>query len=254
MSVEHYISILLLSLISNYAAAATFDLTGAGGNGGGFGNNLTFTQSGISVSVSAYGETGPEHPPHSNYYLFETAEVFSWSSGLGICNRHEGSAYGGCNVNEHEIDTVNRDDLLVFEFDQVVNFESITVDPYNGPGSDPNDRDISYWTGLVSTLPDFTVETFNTLSQIAGINDDIFSSASSGFSPFTHLLSGTGNLLLLTGNYQQLFCKNYNSSSSKECEVYKINSIEVSPIPLPGAAWLLGTGLVLLTGCRKITF
>ncbi len=241
---------IIASVFSFAADAAMIDLTGQGGNGGGFGNSLNFNQNGISLTVSAYGETGAEHPPGSLYYLFETAEVYSWNSGLGICNRHEGSAAGGCSTNEHEVDTVNRDDLLVFEFDQSVNFESITVDPFNGSGSDPNDRDIIYWVGQVSQPLHLTNETFATLSSITGIEDEIYSPVSSSYSPFTHSLTGTGNILLLSGNYYDLGCKNKNTSSGSECEAYKITNITVSaappPIPVPAAFWLFASGVSTL--------
>jgi hypothetical protein len=234
--------LLLLALLlglSNILNAATIDLRGMGSNGGGYGNSLEFNSpDGISVTLTAYGETGSKSPAGSSNFLFESAEVYSWNSGIGVCNQQEGTASGGCSSNEHEVDTVKRDDLLVFKFDQNVNFESITVDPYNGPGNDPNDRDIIYWIGQVSSMPDFTAETFNTLSLLYGFNNEIFSGASSSFSPFTHSLSGIGNILLLSGNHK--------TGCNSSCEAYKISNITVAPVPLPASLWLMISTLLIL--------
>ncbi len=243
-----------LCLMGSYSIhATTIDLTGQGSNGGGYGNQLTFSQDGINVNVSAFAETGSEFPPSSQFYLFETAEVYSWSTGLGVCNQDEGIVGAGCVTNEHELDTVRRDDLLVLQFDQEVNFEFLTVDPFNGPGNDPNDRDIIYWVGNTNSMPDLTTQTFDTLDTMAGFSAETHESASSSFSPYTHVLSGTGNVLLLSGNYHDLGCRNRGGSNSS-CEEFKISDItvsQVSPVPVPAAIWLLASALVGLGFVRK---
>ena len=236
------------------AASVTIDLTGAGANGGGYGNSLSFADGGVSVDVSSYGETGAEAPPGSSYYLFQQAEVYSWGTGIGSCNQSEGTVGSGCSSNEHEVDTVGRDDLVAFVFDQVVNFEYLTVDPYNGPGSDPNDRDIIYWVGNSASLPSLTTETFDTLDLMAGFSGETQSAASSSYNPYTHSLSGIGNILLLSGDYHDLYCKNRNVSNDIECEAYKISNITVSAVtavPLPAAAWLFGSALLGLLGIKR---
>lgn len=241
------------SLVMGSGAAwgATINFTNAGGNGGGYGNNLTFVDGGTGTIVTAlaYAETGTQSPPYSGYYLFQTAEIYSWSTGLGICNRNEGLANVSCDNNEHEIDTVNRDDVLVLLFSQSVNFHNLTVDPYDGSGSDPNDRDIIYWVGNVPSLPNLLTQTFDTLDTIAGMGTEVLSAASSSYNPYTHALSGTGNILILTGYYHDRSCKNENTTYSSECEAYKIKDIVFTPymdpqvVPVPAAAWLLLSAL-----------
>ncbi len=233
------------------ALAATIDFRNAGGNGGGYGNSLTFSDDGVSVTATGWAETGAEAPPNSNYYLFETAEVYSWATGIGICNRGEGLSNSGCSSSEHEVDTVSRDDLLVLYFDQTVNFEFLTVDPYNGPGSDPNDRDIIYWVGNVGSSPALGAETFDTLEFLPGFSSEIQSSASSSYNPYTHALSGTGNILLISGDYHDLNCKNKDVTQDSECEAYKVKNIVVSVVPVPAAVWLFGSGMVLLFGWAR---
>ena len=248
----------VLSLAS--AQAVTIDLRSGGGAGGGYGNALQFGSGGINVSVRAFAETGIEQPASSGYYRFESAEIWSWSTGLGVCNRAEGTANSGCDNNEHEVDTVGRDDLVVFFFDRPVNFRNLTVDPYDGPGSDPNDRDITYWIGNVLTLPDFTTRTFGTLNSLTGFSTGTLLSATSGYSPFTHILSGTGNVLLLSGNYLDRSCVNSDVSTANECEAWKVSNLNVdativvppqSVVPLPGALWLFLSGLALLHTRRQ---
>jgi hypothetical protein len=230
------------------ASAATINFTNAGGSGS-YGNSLTFADSGISVTVSAWAETGSQTPANSGYYLFQTAQVWSWSTGLGICNRNEGTANNSCDNNEHELDSVGRDDLMVFYFDQVVNFANlqVTVDPYDGSGSDPNDRDVRYWVSTAGAAPSLGTFTFNTLSPTFGTG--FLSPASSSYNPITHNLAGggggtlTGNLLFISGNYLNRNCTNSNISGDSECEAYKITNLTVSMVPVPAALWMFGPAL-----------
>lgn len=238
------------------AQALTIDLRGAGGSGG-FGNSLVFGGGGLSVTASAWAETGGELPAGSGYYAFQSAEIHSWSTGLGICNRSEGLAGSSCDSNEHEVDTVGRDDLLVLVFNQRVSFLSITVDPYDGPGSDANDRDILYRVGdLPGGLPNLANRSFASLGSIAGLGAEQVSAAASGYGPLSHALSGVGNVLLVSGNYHDRNCFAADVSGDRECEAYKIASISVASfgsqvVPLPAGAWLLGSALGTLVVARR---
>jgi len=238
------------------ASAVTISFLSGPANSGSWGNSLAFSNSGISVTASAWAETGAESPAASGWYLFQTAQIYRWSTGLGVCNRNEGLASSTCSDTEHEVDTVSRDDLLVFVFSQTVNFQSITVDPYNSSGDDPNDRDITYWVGSTANLANLATQTFDTLGNMPGFSEtQVF--ATSSFNPITHALTGTGNVLLVSGDYTNRSCKNADVTSNSECEAYKIRDITVSPgmtvVPVPAAAWLFGSALGFMAVARRRT-
>lgn len=242
---------LLAATASN---AVTISFLSGPANAGNWGNSLVFSNSGISVSASAYAETGGESPGGTGWYLFQTAQIYRWSTGLGICNRNEGLASSTCADDEHEVDTVSRDDLLVFVFNQNVNLQSITVDPYNSSGSDPNDRDITYWIGNLASMPALTTQTFDTLSAMPTFTETL-NPATSGFDPYTHTLTGTGNVLLISGDYRNRNCKNADVTTNSECEAYKIRDLSVTAattvVPVPGAVWLFGSALALMGVARR---
>jgi hypothetical protein len=236
------------------AQAATIDFSGAGGGAGGFGNTLQFSDGGITLDAYAWGETGSlQTTIPSSFWYFQTAELFSFDTGLGICNRFEGDMATGCDTNEREIDTVNRDDLLVLFFDQTVSFSalSITVDPWDGPGADPNDRDLRYWISTVGAAPDLSTYSFNTLSPTFGPSN--LSNASSSYNALTHVLPNniSGNLLLLSGDFMNRNCVNNDITMDSECEAWKLKSITVEVIPIPAAAWMLMSALGVLGIVRR---
>lgn len=245
-----------LLLASATAAAVSIDFAGAGGSGG-YGNSLAFSAGGVGVIATAWAETGAALPASPGYYAFQTAEIHGWGNGLGICNRSEGRAFAGCDDNEHEVDTAGRDDLLVLVFSQRVNFLGLTVDAWDGPGSDPNDRDILYRVGdLPGGVPDLALHGFDSLGSIAGLGGEQLSAALSGYGPLTHDLAGTGNVLFLSGNHHDRACVNRNIKAGNECEAYKIRSItfSIAPavVPLPAGGWLLLSALgSLVVMCRQ---
>jgi len=232
------------------ASAVTISFLSGPPNAGNWGNSLTFSNGGVSVTASAFAETGAESPSSSGWYLFQTAQIYRWSTGLGVCNRNEGLASSTCSDSEHEVDTVSRDDLLLFVFNQTVTFQSITVDPYNSSGDDPNDRDITYWVGNLANLATLTTRTFDTLSNMTGFTETLVP-ATSSFNPITHPLTGTGNVLLVSGDYTNRSCKNADVTSNSECEAYKIRDITVAPVPVPAAVWLFGSAVGLLAVARR---
>ncbi len=245
------------------AQSLVIDFRNTLGPYGGFGNTLQYSSGGVTVDLYGWGETGAlQTSTPSNFWFLQTAEIYSWGSGIGVCNRVEGSlASGACSSNEHEIDTDgSRDDLLVLHFNQSVSFTNleVTVDTWEGPGDDPNDRDLRYWIATVPTAPDLSTFSFNTLSGTFGTS--YLSAATSSYNAFTHQLGGlsgplTGNLLILSGNWMNRNCTATNIEGDAECEAWKLKSIAIEPdtqvVPVPAAVWLFGSAVGLLGWLRR---
>ncbi|MBT8140728.1 MAG: VPLPA-CTERM sorting domain-containing protein [Gammaproteobacteria bacterium] len=241
-----------IAAISSSSAfgAVTIDLKDQWSSSLGLGNSLSFSAGGIGVTVYGFGETG------ANGWL-EPSEVQSFLSGIGSCNADEGPRGGpngdpdnNCVSGQHEVDTIGADELILFSFDQSVNLESITVDPFDqnpdGPDGDPNDRDINYWVGN-GAVPDLSSSALSDLDTLFGAGT--FIDGSESFDPITHLLSGSGNLLLVTGNYLSDNC--VITGPGEICDSWKIADVTVSAIPVPAAAWLFVSAIAGLAGIRK---
>lgn len=256
-SFSRWLTAAILISLASAAQAVTIDFrpgySGNPPNAGGWGNSLAYTSGGIGVTAQSYAATGSLS---SGWNLFQTAQIYKWSTGLGSCNRSEGLANSSCSDVEHEFDTVGYDDLLVLVFDQTVNFQSLTVDAYNSEGSDPNDTDIIYWVGNNVNLANLTSQTFNTLATMPGLGAETWVQATSTYYPVTHTLSGTGNVLFVSGNWHNTTCKNADVTTASECEAYKIRDVTVTPftpqvVPVPAAAWLFGSGILALGALRR---
>lgn len=212
----------------------TFVSSGGGSHvqswGSGYGNVRKFTQGGEVVWTSAWSNLGAS---------FETAYLGRHSSGLGVCNRYEGSVNDCVSVGvEHQVDNVGQQDFVLFRFDGPVSLLSLVVDP-----TGVWDRDLSFWVGNVDPGLDLAGATLASLAAL-GFGGRIDSLNPPGDGQYSVSLGGhVGNALLVSALFPP------DSSPDR----FKIRSLTAGPavIPVPGAVWLFVSAAGLLTALRR---
>jgi hypothetical protein len=227
----------LFSFITSVAAAdpVTFSFTGSQGEAtgtGSYGNTRTFTAGGVTMSATAWGYTYG-----SSDTRFETAALGRWSTGLGSCNRSEGTGSNCSSPQEHQVDNVGADDWVLFVFSAPVDITSVRIDPYGN-----YDRDVSYWTGNVTGPLNLTGVSYAGLSAL-GFGSRVDSSASASDAPRDVAIPPVGtfvNALLFGGQL-----------NSDQDDFFKITSLSVNtrtnvPVPEPSTLILLCGGLAMV--------
>ena len=116
--------------------ATTFDFTGGtSATTGTAGNIRTFTAGGVSVHVSAFGETKPTSGSH----VFSPAYLGHYSPGLGVTDSSENGAN-----NTHIVDNNGQNNYVMLEFSQSVGVDRAYLDYIVG------DSDVKVWIGTIA--------------------------------------------------------------------------------------------------------
>ena len=219
-----------------FADVLTWNFTGTQGGAmgsGSFGNSRTFLSGGVTLTVTAWGYT---YGPYDN--ALESAAVGRWDTGLGICNRSEAST-ANCGSPQHQVDNIGIDDWMLFVFSAPIDITSVRIDPYG-----TWDRDVSYWTGNVTTPINLTGVKYDSTSPV-----DL---ADLGFGPRRDQLysaSGTPlNVPITTGYVNAMLFGARRETESTSEDRFKIASLTgtFQPPPPPPSRVPEPTSLILM--------
>lgn len=222
-SVLHAVLFLIISTTSVHASEV-YSFTGSTSYGGGYGNSMVFGDD-DELTVTAWGFTGSGG-------TIQTGEISRWSTGLGACNRREGTAGNGCSTSsEHQVDNASYDDLVLFYFSSAVQFDQIRLDPWSNYTVDA----VTYWIG---TIDDADLSGLNASGLLSkGFSSPTTLTFPATSNPVNVVLAGTGNAMLIGGVYD---------ATRYDNDYFKIASLTVSAVPIPAAAPLFGGALSLL--------
>lgn len=227
----------ILSVPARGVLTVLTDLTGNAGSPTSYGNTLTFSNSGLTVTASAWSFS-----LGASDNAFETAGLGQWSTGLGVNDRTEGLNSGSP---QHQVDNVGVDNFVLFIFDEQVEITSVRIDPYG-----TWDRDVSYWVGNVTPSLNLTGKSYTDLASLgfySQVNNN--GTASDSYRDVTIAAPRLGNALL----FGALVDGSGSQSQSSYQDYFKITSItakvppETPPIPEPTAA-LFGWALAAFCG------
>lgn len=240
-SLRTLLSCIVLAVGSPVAEASTWNFASGGNSytttGNAFGNRLTFSQGTEKLRVTAWSDTASGMPAN-----FETAQLGRYSTGLGVCNRAEGTITRCISQGlDHQVDNVTQRDLVLFVFESPQAMQSLTVDPYG-----VWDRDVSFWVGTVSSGLSLSSLNFGTLAAL-GFGAPVNSLNSAGDAPLTIGLGGLVGNALLVGSL---------SPSDSTADRFKIRALVTTTtttvVPVPAAAWLFLSALGSIAGIRRL--
>jgi MprA protease rhombosortase-interaction domain-containing protein len=212
------------SLVSN-AQTVTWNLGGGMGYAASNGTTLSFTQSGVKVTASAWGYT-----KGSGNTAFENAKLGQWSPGLGVVNRDESNSSPW-----HQVDNNKQNDYILFVFDKLVDITSIRVTP--SPSG--YDTDASYWVGNISSsnLADRTYANLGALG-FSGEQISYGSTPSSGASANVAINAPSSGVNAILIGAQRIGSAHFDSKT----DAFKIGKITATVVPEPSAALLTAVG------------
>lgn len=218
--------VVVSSMVSN-GQSVTWNLGGGAGYASGNGTTLSFTQSGVKVTASAWGYT-----KGSGNTAFESGKISQWSPGLGVTNRDESDGSP-----QHQVDNGTQNDYLLFVFDKLVDVTSIKVTP----SPTGYDTDVSYWTGNISSsnLADKTYAGLLT-SGFTGEKISLGSVITNSGSRTVGIDAPSTGVNAILFGAQRIGSANFDHTA----DYFKVGTITATVVPEPSAALLSALGVL----------
>lgn len=218
--------LVVASSLVSHGQTVTWNLGGSAGYGSSNGNTLSFTQSGVKVTASAWGYT-----KGSGNTAFESGKLGQWNpQGLGVVNRDEKSESPW-----HQVDNYKENDYILFVFDKLVDVTSIKVTP--SPSG--YDTDASYWVGNI-TSSSLTDKTYTTLGTLGFTAEQIAygSTPSSGASATIAINAPSSGVNAILIGAQRIGSAHFDYNT----DAFKIGMITATVVPEPSAVLLSALG------------
>lgn len=214
--------------LSSSGFATTFNFPSGSLSGGGFGNSMSLTVDGITVTATAWGLTDDS----GAVLVWEEGQLGDWSYGLGDCNADEG---GGCGSPSHTVDNMGQLDGVLFELSESVLLDSVFITAW------APDYDASYWAGVGEFSP-----LGLTLADLGASTDSNFAGpASTGQMRSVDVSGGGATDWLFFG------ASSTNLDQSYDRMKIKTLTVDRPRIPAPATLALVLLGLGVLAGRRR---
>jgi len=217
------------------ATSITQDFTTFGGvqSGSGFSNVRTYTDNGVTITITAWGVTGNGNTTFQNANLGQYAGT---NLGLGVCNQDEGL---NCDSPNHQVDNANGYDFVLFQFSSLVSGVSININPYG-----TWDRSVTYYTGDAASGLNLDGATLAGLSALGLTNMQNNESTVSSTGRTVTLISGAVNSIL--------FGARVNDPADIP-SYFKISELSatVSSAPEPASFLLVGGSMIGLAALAR---
>jgi hypothetical protein len=216
-------------LVAPAVSATTIDFftEGSLSSVGAYGNNLSHTEDGVTVTVTGWSVADNGS---GNY---TTTNIRRYSTGLGMCNSGQNPNTGGCGTGPHATDNINRDEVFLVTFSAPVLVTEAFITAW------AQDYDASYWGGGGSL--NMSATTLAMLDAFGRFNSEFMGTANAGSSARTVFLNS------LESPVSWLV---FGVEPGEDNDKFKFKSISFTvpeeDTPEPGTLLLIGIGTALL--------
>jgi len=230
------------------AAPISFDFTAGGvdSNPGVNGNTVSFLDSTLSHTVQLTSWYAPVDGSLTTATGFVTGAPNV--QGFGVCNSAEGT-FAACTANGGNspirgLDNAGGQDWVLLLFSQPVNLSTFTIFPDIGDNSKDQDRDVTYFTGNVSSANDLQNRNYAYLTGTLGMQQWNVDSSKDMTAVTIDITAQNGNAEVW-GNAILI-----GASLTSGADRFFVSGM-TAVVPVPPAIWLFGSALAVLLGRRR---